>query len=59
MIQAFQDVFKIQELRRRIFFTLGVLIVYRIGGHIPIPGVNAEALLSFFDQAGGGGLFGL
>jgi preprotein translocase subunit SecY len=59
MIRSFQSIFKIPELKKRIIFTLLVLIVYRIGGHIPIPGVNPEALLSYFEQVGGGGLFGL
>lgn len=59
MISSFQSIFKIPELRKRIIFTLSVLIVYRIGGHIPIPGVNPDVLLRFFEQAGGGGLFSL
>ncbi|KAA3618149.1 MAG: preprotein translocase subunit SecY [Calditrichaeota bacterium] len=59
MLSSLQSVFKIQDLRNRILFTLGILIVYRIGSHITLPNVNPEALMSFFDQAGGGGLFGL
>jgi preprotein translocase subunit SecY len=47
-------VFKIPELKQRIFFTLMILIVYRIGGHIPIPGINGEALLAFFNEASQG-----
>jgi preprotein translocase subunit SecY len=53
MINTFQNVFKIPELRKRILFTLGILIVYRIGSHIPTPGVDAQALGEFFKQAGG------
>jgi preprotein translocase subunit SecY len=48
MLKSFQSVFHIPELRRRILFTLGIFIVYRIGGHVPSPGVNAEALGEFF-----------
>jgi len=59
MISTIQSVFKIPELKKRILFTLGVLIAYRIGGHIPVPGVNAEALVSYLNQSGGGGLFNL
>ncbi|MCA9730515.1 MAG: preprotein translocase subunit SecY [Deferribacteres bacterium] len=59
MLSSLQSVFKIQELRSRILFTMGILIVYRIGSHITLPNVNPEALLSFFSDAGGGGLFGL
>jgi preprotein translocase subunit SecY len=54
MMQSFQSVFKIPELKQRIFFTLMILIVYRIGGHIPIPGINGEALLAFFNEASQG-----
>jgi preprotein translocase subunit SecY len=40
VLNTFQSIFKIEELRKRIFFTLGILVVYRIGGHIPTPGVD-------------------
>ncbi len=53
MIDTFQNIFKIPELRKRILFTLGILVVYRIGSHIPTPGVDAQALGEFFKQAGG------
>jgi len=48
MIDSLQNSFKIPELRRRIIFTLLILIVYRIGGHIPCPGINASALGEYF-----------
>jgi preprotein translocase subunit SecY len=47
-MQSFADIFKIPELRKRIFFTLGILVVYRIGVAIPIPGINAEAIQQIF-----------
>jgi preprotein translocase subunit SecY len=50
MMDRFQSVFKIRELRQKILFTAMILIAYRIGGHVPIPGVNAQALLEFFEQ---------
>ena len=50
---GFGNIFKIPELKRRILFTLALLIVYRIGVHIPVPGVDAVALASFFDRARG------
>ncbi|MBN1155878.1 preprotein translocase subunit SecY [candidate division KSB1 bacterium] len=59
MMKSFQSIFKIPELKKRILFTLAILIVYRIGGHVPVPGINAQALFEFFEQAQGGGLFGL
>ena len=50
-----RNIFKIHELRQRILFTLGLLVVYRIGGHIPTPGVDLEAIQRFNP----GGLLGL
>ncbi len=44
MIDRLQSIFKIPELRRRILFTIFILIVYRLGGHIPTPGIDSEAL---------------
>ncbi len=50
---GFQNIFKIPELKKRIYFTLALLIVYRIGVHIPVPGIDAVALASFFERARG------
>ncbi len=50
--------FRIPELRKRIIFTLIVVFIYRLGGHVPTPGVNAEVLREFF-AGNQGGLFGL
>ena len=50
MIEAFQNVFGIPDLRKRILFMLGLLAVYRIGAHIPTPGIDADALSKFFDS---------
>ncbi|MGA8180139.1 MAG: preprotein translocase subunit SecY [Desulfobacterales bacterium] len=50
---GFGNIFKIPELKKRILFTLGLLIVYRIGVHVPTPGIDAVALASFFAQAKG------
>lgn len=50
---GFQNVFKIPELKKRVFFTLGLLVVYRIGVHVPVPGIDAVALASFFAKAKG------
>lgn len=58
MIESFQNIFKIHELRQRVLFTLGIFIVYRVGGHIPSPGIDAQALGEFFTQASGS-LFGM
>ncbi|WP_039018831.1 preprotein translocase subunit SecY [Halocynthiibacter namhaensis] len=45
---------KASELRQRILFTLGLLIVYRLGTYIPVPGIDGTALREFMDQAGSG-----
>ena len=58
MLEKFQNIFRIPELKRRVIFTLGLLVVYRLGGHIPTPGVNSEALVAAFAQQTNS-LFGL
>ena len=58
MIDKIKSIFIIPELRLRIIFTLGLLIVVRIGAHIPIPGVDGEILALAFDNLKSG-LFGL
>ena len=58
MIETIKSIFTIPELRSRIIFTLSVLIVVRIGAHIPIPGVDGEILALAFDNLKSG-LFGL
>ena len=50
---GFQNLFKIPELKKRVLFTLCLLIVYRIGVHVPVPGIDAVALASFFAKAKG------
>ena len=59
MIKSFQNVFKIPELRKRVLFTLIILFVERIGTHIPVPGINSQALLQYLESTGGGGILGL
>ena len=64
---AFGNVFRIPELKKKVLFTLGVLVVYRIGAHIPTPGIDSVALaevmarmtgtiMGFFDMFSGGAL---
>jgi len=50
MLEKLANVFRVPDLRKRILFTLGLLAVYRLGGHIPTPGINADKLSQFFDQ---------
>ncbi|MCD5397491.1 preprotein translocase subunit SecY, partial [candidate division NPL-UPA2 bacterium] len=58
MLSAFQNIFRIPDLRKRIFFTASLLIIYRLGCHVPIPGINRMALALFFERMEGT-LFGL
>src|SRR5271165_1286619 len=60
-LTAFANLFRIQDLRNRLFFTLGLLAVYRIGAHIPTPGINADVLAELYKQAAGSvlGIFDL
>ena len=52
MLEKFLNIFRIPDLRKRVLFTLAMLAVYRLGAHIPTPGVNASALENFFNQIG-------
>lgn len=67
LVENIRSIFKIPEIRNRILFTLGLLIVYRIGAHIPTPGIDgaalskflaerAAAMMGFFDIFTGGAL---
>lgn len=56
MLDKFANIFRIPDLRKRIFFTLGLLAVYRLGAHIPTPGVDAAQLAQFFNQNSGSAL---
>jgi len=50
VIESLKNIFRIPDLRNRVLFTLGLLAVYRLGNHIPVPGVDARALTEFFEQ---------
>jgi preprotein translocase subunit SecY len=56
MLEKFLNIFRIPDLRKRIGFTLGLLAVYRLGAHIPTPGIDAAKLALFFNQNAGGAL---
>ena len=53
MLEALRNIFKIPELKKRVLFSLSMLAVYRIGCHIPTPGIDRIALSHFFKQAQG------
>lgn len=56
--ESIRNIWKVDELRQRILYTLGLLVVYRLGTFVTLPGVNAAALSEINAQQGGGGLFG-
>lgn len=58
-VEAIGNIFRIPDLRRRVFFTLGMLVVLQFGIHIPTPGVDGFVVKSFMQQQGGNPLFGL
>lgn len=61
MLKSISNIFKIPDLKKKILFTGLILIIYRLGSFIPIPGINASALGQFLGSASdsGGTLFGM
>jgi preprotein translocase subunit SecY len=58
MLQALRNIWDVPDLRKRVLYTLLMLAVYRLGNHVPTPGINAAALIDFFEQ-NKGNWFGL
>jgi preprotein translocase subunit SecY len=50
MLSGFQNASRVPELRRRVLFTLAMIAVYRLGVHVPTPGIDRQAMAAFFDQ---------
>ncbi len=62
MLSAFQNIFKVPDLKKRVLFTLGLLAVYRLGAFVPTPGIDGAKLAIFFQRLAetqGGTLFGI
>lgn len=59
MLTYIRQLWHTENLRRRILFTLGLLLVYRIAAHLPVPGIDPLALKQFLDSRGGGDLIGV
>ena len=57
LFEAFANIFRVPDLRKRLLFTLGLLAVYRLGGHIPTPGINLQRWEEFF-SSNSGSIFG-
>ena len=62
MLQGIVNLFKIPDLKKKILFTLGLIVVFRIGAFVPTPGIDGAKLMQFFDNIAktqGGTLFGI
>jgi len=62
MLGAFKNIFKIQDLKHKVIITLALIAVYRVGGFIPVPGIDSQALAEFFDRIAksqGGSILGI
>ena len=53
LVEAFRNIFSTPDLRKRVLFALALLVVYRIGSHIPTPGINTDLLQQVFEQGRG------
>lgn len=54
MFEKLANIFRVPDLRKRVLFTLAMLAVYRLGSHIPTPGINTDQLQKAFEQQSGG-----
>ena len=59
MLETFRNLFKIPDLKKRLLFTLGMIVVVRLGSHLPLPGIDKEAMANLFAQGGILGFFDL
>ncbi len=59
LIQTIRNIYKIEELRNRILYTIGIILIYRLGSYVVLPGVNPSELAGMEAQASGSGLMGL
>jgi len=50
MIDAIRNAFRLPDLRRKLLITIGILVIYRLASHIPVPGVNRQALAQIFES---------
>ena len=55
MFNSISNIFKIPDLKKKILYTALILIIYRLGSFVPVPGINASALKEFLDRAGSDG----
>ncbi|MCU1345498.1 MAG: secY, partial [Acidimicrobiia bacterium] len=58
MLSNVRNVFKVPDLRNKVLFTLAIIVVYRVGAHVPVPGVDTDAVKTLKDQAQQSGALG-
>lgn len=59
MLSAFARAFQTPDLRKKLLFTLGIMVLFRLGSHVPVPGVDFEAVHACIKETKNNGLFGL
>src|SRR5215207_8811628 len=59
MLSTILSAFTVAEIRKKLLFTAGILLIYRLGSHIPVPGINTDAVESVQEEFGGGGVLQL
>src|SRR5207237_2313305 len=59
MISTILGAFRVGEIRNKVLFTAAILALYRLGTHIPAPGINTQAIKAVTDRLNGNGIFGL
>ncbi|HEX5309726.1 MAG TPA: preprotein translocase subunit SecY [Solirubrobacteraceae bacterium] len=59
MLSTILNAFQVADIRKKILFTAAMLLIYRLGSHIPVPGINFSAVASLQQKLGGAGILGL
>jgi preprotein translocase subunit SecY len=59
MLSTILSAFTVAEIRKKLLFTAGILLIYRLGSHLPVPGINTDAVESVQEEFGGGGVLQL
>ncbi|MCZ7544014.1 MAG: preprotein translocase subunit SecY [Anaerolineae bacterium] len=59
MLEAMRNAWRLRDLRRKILYTVFIIFIYQLAAHVPVPGVNREALEALLAQSGGGGFIGV
>jgi len=55
MLESMTNAFRLPDLRRRLLYTLGILVIFRLAAHVPVPGLDRQALEQVFQSGGAAG----